>query len=123
MAHEQLGLEGRVGDADGREAPGERGAGGEEGQSWVARDGARVVVWAEWLADCRSLGTRGMRVSCRLVQNQDVLDQLPSSFVIVPSPCPSSIVALAAPDRLTKKISSGSEPLSPQTRTVIVLLI
>ena len=43
-----------------------------------------------------------------------------SSFVIVPSPWASEIVAPVAPDRLTVNVSSGSTVVSPLTRTVIV---
>src|SRR5690242_1468451 len=43
-----------------------------------------------------------------------------SSFRIVPTPCAFDIVALAAPLRLTKNVSSGSFTLSPLTATVIV---
>ena len=46
-----------------------------------------------------------------------------SSFVIVPVPSASEIVALVAFDRWTVKVSSGSTATSPFTSTVIVLVV
>src|SRR5688572_5731257 len=43
-----------------------------------------------------------------------------SSSVIVPTPCASVVVALAAFDRLTKNVSSDSSSASAQTTTVMV---
>ncbi len=45
-----------------------------------------------------------------------------SSLTIVPWPWLSLMVAPVAPDRLTKKVSSSSKVVSPQTLTVIVLV-
>src|SRR5438128_1511640 len=45
-----------------------------------------------------------------------------SSFVIVPTPCLSEIVAFTGDERLTKKVSFGSFVGSPFTSTVTVLL-
>src|SRR5436190_776331 len=46
-----------------------------------------------------------------------------SSFWIVPVPTALAIVALVAPDRVTVKVSSGSNLVSPLTVTVMVLLV
>jgi hypothetical protein len=46
-----------------------------------------------------------------------------SSFVIVPRPCASVIVAFDAPERLTTKVSFGSTAVSPLTTTVIVCVV
>src|SRR5437667_269590 len=46
-----------------------------------------------------------------------------SSLWIVPVPSASAMVALVAPDRLTKKVSLGSNLVSPLTLTVMVLLV
>src|SRR5437879_12313592 len=46
-----------------------------------------------------------------------------SSFWIVPVPVPLAIVALVAADRVTVKVSSGSNVVSALTGTVIVLLV
>jgi len=46
-----------------------------------------------------------------------------SSSAIVPTPWPRSIVALAAPTRLRKNVSSPSWMKSPLTRTVTVATV
>src|SRR5437016_2342119 len=46
-----------------------------------------------------------------------------SSFWMVPVPNALAIVALVAPDRVTVKVSSGSNLVSPLTVTVMVLLV
>src|SRR5919204_5820728 len=46
-----------------------------------------------------------------------------SSFVIVPVPEPSAIVAFAALDRLIVSVSSGSTTVSPLTWTSIVFVV
>ena len=46
-----------------------------------------------------------------------------SSFVIVPTPCASAIVAPTAFVRFTTNVSFGSTAVSPVTATVIVLLV
>src|SRR5437667_99007 len=46
-----------------------------------------------------------------------------SSFWMVPVPTGLAIVALVAPDRVTVKVSSGSNLVSPLTVTVMVLLV
>src|SRR5438552_3208437 len=46
-----------------------------------------------------------------------------SWFWFVPVPCALAIVALVAPDRVTVKVSSGSNLVSPLTVTVMVLLV
>src|SRR2546425_9623190 len=46
-----------------------------------------------------------------------------SSFWIVPVPTALAIVALVAPDRVTVKVSLGSNVVSPLTVTVTVLLV
>ena len=46
-----------------------------------------------------------------------------SSLRIVPWPCPSAIVALVGPLRLTKNVSSGSTAVSPTTGTLTVPLV
>src|SRR2546430_7431604 len=45
------------------------------------------------------------------------------SFWIVPVPVPLAIVALVAPDRVTVKVSSGSNAVSAHTSTVTGLLV
>src|SRR5205809_228868 len=46
-----------------------------------------------------------------------------SSFWIVPVPTALAIVALVAPDRVTVKVSSGSNAVSAHTSTVTGLLV
>src|SRR5438445_32711 len=46
-----------------------------------------------------------------------------SSFWIVPVPIALAIVALVAPDRVTVKVSSGSNAVSAHTSTVTGLLV
>jgi hypothetical protein len=46
-----------------------------------------------------------------------------SSFTIVPSACPSAMIAPEASDRLTRNVSFSSESLSPVTWTVTVFFI
>src|SRR5256885_1896312 len=46
-----------------------------------------------------------------------------SSFWIVPVPTALAIVALVAPDRVTVKVSSGSNAMSAHTSTVTGLLV
>src|SRR5882672_3098172 len=46
-----------------------------------------------------------------------------SSFWMVPVPTGLAIVALVAPDRVTVKVSSGSNLVSPLTLTVMVLVV
>src|SRR2546421_1305 len=46
-----------------------------------------------------------------------------SSFWIVPVPTGLAIVALVAPDRVTVKVSSGSNAVSAHTSTVTGLLV
>src|SRR5437016_3870624 len=46
-----------------------------------------------------------------------------SSFWIVPVPTALAIVALVAPDRVTVKVSSGSNAVSAHTSTFFVLLV
>src|SRR5438132_918328 len=46
-----------------------------------------------------------------------------SSFWIVPVPSALAIVALVAPDRVTVKVSSGSNAVSAHTSTVTGLLV
>jgi hypothetical protein len=43
--------------------------------------------------------------------------------MIVPSPCPSAIVAFVGFVRLTKKVSSGSASVSPMTWTLTIWLV
>jgi hypothetical protein len=43
--------------------------------------------------------------------------------MIVPRPCPSSIVAFVAFVRFTKKVSFGSSIMSPSTWTLIVCVV